>query len=130
MKKKLQFTVICHVVILLLATVVSISFAGPYPERPVECIVPWGAGGGSTLFARAFNQPAERFFRSTLPIIKHPGASECWAYRIHGNGLPTVIHNNGKYRTVIGSALGTYKHTVEELNFYRTAAVTLTPGFM
>lgn len=127
MQKKARLITMMGVVVLLMATVVSISLAGQYPERPVECIVPWGAGGGSTLFARAFNQPAERFLGQPLPIINIPGASgglgliEFMKRPADGYAITTVNTD-----TVIGSALGTYKHTVEELNFIVRAAVSDT----
>jgi tripartite-type tricarboxylate transporter receptor subunit TctC len=127
MKKRALFIVVLCLVAVLITPIDSIAAAGKYPERPVECIVPWGAGGGSTLFARAMTSPAEKFLGQPIPIINIPGASgglgliEFMKKPADGYSITTVNTD-----TVIGSALGTYKHTVDELDFIIRAAYSTT----
>jgi putative tricarboxylic transport membrane protein len=45
-----------------------------YPERAVEFVVGYGAGGGSDLFARAILAEARKTMKVPLPIINKPGA--------------------------------------------------------
>jgi tripartite-type tricarboxylate transporter receptor subunit TctC len=127
MKKRAPFFVILGLVVLWMVPIDSIAAAGKYPERPVECIVPWGAGGGSTLFARAMTQQVEKFLGQPIPIINIPGASggvgliEFMKRPPDGYSITTVNTD-----TVIGSALGTYKHTIDELDFIMRAAISTT----
>lgn len=127
MKKRALCIAVLSLVVLLMSTMDSIAAAGKYPERPVECIVPWGVGGGSTLFARAMIQPAEKFLGQPIPIINIPGASgglgliEFMKRPADGYSITTVNTD-----TVIGSALGTYKHTIDELDFIIRAAISTT----
>ncbi len=46
-----------------------------YPSRPVEFIVPWGAGGGADQVARALAQLVEPTLGVSLPILNVPGAT-------------------------------------------------------
>jgi tripartite-type tricarboxylate transporter receptor subunit TctC len=127
MKKRVLFMVVLGLLVLLMAPIDSIAAAGKYPERPVECIVPWGVGGGSTIFARAMTQQAEKFLGQPIPIINIPGASggvgliEFMKKPADGYSITTVNTD-----TVIGSALGTYKHTIDELDFIIRAAISTT----
>lgn len=55
------------------------SFAAPafakYPERPVTVVVPWGAGGGSDIIARALSKPLERELGKPVIVTNKPGGS-------------------------------------------------------
>jgi tripartite-type tricarboxylate transporter receptor subunit TctC len=46
-----------------------------YPSRPIEFIVPWGAGGGSDQTARALGQLLEQELKVSLPIVNVPGGT-------------------------------------------------------
>jgi tripartite-type tricarboxylate transporter receptor subunit TctC len=46
-----------------------------YPSRPVEFIVPWGAGGGSDQTARAIAKLLEPELKVAVPVINAPGAT-------------------------------------------------------
>jgi len=48
---------------------------GKYPSRPVEVIVPWGAGGGSDLTARMVAKYLESDLNASFPVVNAPGAS-------------------------------------------------------
>lgn len=49
--------------------------AGKYPERPIEVIVGWGAGGGTDVFARAISKPTAEIIGQSMPVKNMPGAS-------------------------------------------------------
>ena len=46
-----------------------------YPSRPVEFIVPWGAGGGADQVARRLGKLLEAELGASIPIINVPGAT-------------------------------------------------------
>lgn len=46
-----------------------------FPSRPIEFIVPWGAGGGSDQTARALGQLLEQELKISVPIINVPGGT-------------------------------------------------------
>ncbi len=77
----------------LLVTAASspLIFGGPvwaadYPERPVELVVPFAAGGGTDALARAFAESARKHLAQPLLVVNKPGASGAigWNDVIHG----------------------------------------------
>lgn len=59
-----------------LVSLSSMSFAQEkYPSRPIEVIVPWGAGGGSDQTARAMARFLEAQLKVSFPVVNVPGAS-------------------------------------------------------
>lgn len=46
-----------------------------YPSRPVELVVPAGAGGGTDVLARAFAEAAKKHFAQPFTVVNRPGAS-------------------------------------------------------
>jgi tripartite-type tricarboxylate transporter receptor subunit TctC len=46
-----------------------------YPTRPIELIVPAGAGGGTDVLARAFAEAAKKHLPQPITVINRPGAS-------------------------------------------------------
>lgn len=46
-----------------------------YPARPVELIVPAGAGGGTDVLARAFAEASRKHFSQPITVVNRPGAS-------------------------------------------------------
>ena len=48
---------------------------GGYPIRPIELIVPAGAGGGTDVLARAFSEAARKHLPQPIMVINRPGAS-------------------------------------------------------
>jgi tripartite-type tricarboxylate transporter receptor subunit TctC len=45
-----------------------------YPNKPVEMIVPWSAGGGTDVIARVYAEAARPNFSQTILVINKPGA--------------------------------------------------------
>jgi tripartite-type tricarboxylate transporter receptor subunit TctC len=46
-----------------------------YPSRPIEFVVPWGAGGGADQLARRAGKLLEADLKVSLPILNIPGAT-------------------------------------------------------
>ena len=46
-----------------------------YPTRPIDLIVPAGAGGGTDVLARAFSEAARKHLPQPITVINRPGAS-------------------------------------------------------
>lgn len=51
------------------------SQAGSYPSRPIELIVPAGAGGGTDVLARALAEAAKKHLPQPITVNNRPGAS-------------------------------------------------------
>jgi tripartite-type tricarboxylate transporter receptor subunit TctC len=59
-----------------LALAPRIAFAqDKYPSRPIEFIVPWGAGGGADQLARRTGKLLEDELKVSVPVINVPGAT-------------------------------------------------------
>ena len=67
----------------LLAVAAALPFAhratfaqgNNYPNRPIELIVPAGAGGGTDVLARAFAEAAKKHLPQPFTVVNRPGAS-------------------------------------------------------
>src|SRR2546426_1132529 len=46
-----------------------------YPSRPIDFIVPWGAGGGADQLARRVGKLLEADLKVSVPVINVPGAT-------------------------------------------------------
>ncbi|MDH5264825.1 MAG: tripartite tricarboxylate transporter substrate-binding protein, partial [Betaproteobacteria bacterium] len=66
----------------LLAVVAGLAVAAnavaAYPEKPIQLIVPYGAGGSTDLLARAIAQVAPKHFPQPLVVVNKTG----------GGGIP------------------------------------------
>jgi tripartite-type tricarboxylate transporter receptor subunit TctC len=58
-----------------LAIAPRLAFAQAYPSRPVEFIVPWGAGGGADQLARRVATLLEPQIKVSVPVVNVPGAT-------------------------------------------------------
>lgn len=48
---------------------------GSYPERNIELVVPYVAGGGTDALARAFAEVSRKYLKQSVIVINRPGAS-------------------------------------------------------
>jgi len=55
--------------------VVGQTRAAPYPDHPVELVVPSAAGGGTDTVARAFSEAMRKYLPQPLTVVNKPGAS-------------------------------------------------------
>jgi tripartite-type tricarboxylate transporter receptor subunit TctC len=51
----------------------STAKAAEYPDKPVQLIVPYGAGGSTDVLARAISQVAPKYFSQPLVVVNKPG---------------------------------------------------------
>jgi tripartite-type tricarboxylate transporter receptor subunit TctC len=58
-----------------LALAPRFALAQAFPSRPVEFIVPWGAGGGADQLARRVGKLLEAELKVSVPIVNVPGAT-------------------------------------------------------
>jgi putative tricarboxylic transport membrane protein len=79
MKRKANLSLLCAV---LLVAALALGGCGgatdgkaKYPERSIEGIVGWGAGGGTDVFARAIAKPAGEILGKPIVIKNMPGSS-------------------------------------------------------
>jgi tripartite-type tricarboxylate transporter receptor subunit TctC len=47
--------------------------AAEYPDKPIQLVVPYGAGGSTDLLARAVAQVAPRYFSQPIVVVNKPG---------------------------------------------------------
>lgn len=72
---KLRFAIVS-----LFALIATAAFAQPdnapnYPDHPVRMIVPWPAGGGTDIFARAIGQKLQQLLGQPFVVENRAGAS-------------------------------------------------------
>src|SRR5262245_28279344 len=66
MKKLLATALLCAV---------SITAFAQYPNRPVQLIVPWGAGGGTDATARIIGTLLEKELKQPFNVVNRTGGS-------------------------------------------------------
>ena len=64
-----------RIAMLACALVTGLAHAADYPERPVELVVPWSAGGGTDSMARAFAEAAKKHLNQSMVVTNKPGAT-------------------------------------------------------
>ncbi|MFA5026546.1 MAG: tripartite tricarboxylate transporter substrate binding protein [Candidatus Methylomirabilota bacterium] len=69
---------ILAVAIGLMAVGLGAAVAADFPSKPIQLIVPYGAGGSTDVMARAISQVAPKYFPQPLVVVNKPG----------GGGIP------------------------------------------
>ncbi|MGH2373677.1 MAG: Bug family tripartite tricarboxylate transporter substrate binding protein [bacterium] len=99
-----------------LISLTSSLWGQAYPNRQIEFVVPFGAGGGSDLLARAIAKIMidERIIPVPLVVVNRPGGSGAvgWAYVLGKRGDPYFLATvSGSFWTtpLVGLAPFTYK---------------------
>jgi tripartite-type tricarboxylate transporter receptor subunit TctC len=59
----------------LLAALSSAAWSAPYPTRPVEIVVPYGAGGSTDLVARTLAQQLQTRLGQSVVVLNKPGGA-------------------------------------------------------
>ena len=109
-----------------LPAIAQIDSARNYPDRPVRFIVPWPAGGGTDIFARAISEKLHQSLGQPFLVENRAGAS--------GNiGASTVVRAPPDgYTIMIGTiTLATNPALYKSLDFDATkdlATITLVAG--
>lgn len=66
---------VAAVSIVHLATLCNAGALETYPSRPIEFIVPWGAGGGSDQTARELSKLLQAELKVSFPVVNVPGGT-------------------------------------------------------
>lgn len=70
----------------------AVGLAGPafadYPERPIEMIVPWGAGGGSDAVARIIASLMEEELGQPINVVNRAGGSGAVGHQAIASATP------------------------------------------
>lgn len=53
----------------------ALAQASDYPNRPIELVVAYGAGGGTDVLARAFSEASRKHIGQSITVTNKPGAS-------------------------------------------------------
>ena len=51
------------------------ALAAEYPERPIELVVPWAAGGATDSMTRSFAEAAKKHISQPMIVVNKPGAT-------------------------------------------------------
>lgn len=70
------------------AVLPSLAHSGTYPERPVELVVPFQAGGGTDALARAFGKASQKHFPKGVVVLNKAGASGSIGWQYMMNAKP------------------------------------------
>jgi tripartite-type tricarboxylate transporter receptor subunit TctC len=117
-----KMRVLLSIVLILMAGIFSVgdclASAEKFPEQPIEWIIRWSVGGGSSRCARAFAKPLKKELDTPIAIINIPGASGAVGM-VEYMKRPSDGYSILGIETdlIIASALGTYKYKVDELDF-------------
>lgn len=60
---------------LSLATAPAFAQTGAYPQHSIELVVPYQAGGGADVMARAFSKAAAKVMPHSIVVVNKPGAA-------------------------------------------------------
>lgn len=100
---------------LLLAGILTAgaSFAGDYPSKPITMVIPYGAGGGTDVLARALQPALEKSLGQTIIVSNLPGGGGILGFTKVANakadGYTVTIPNNVIFATE-GMGNATYKY--------------------
>src|SRR5688500_5810844 len=53
----------------------NVASAQSFPERPITLVVPFGAGGGTDIIARAVSEELGRALKQSIVVEPRPGAN-------------------------------------------------------
>ena len=70
------------------ATLPALAQNGAYPQRPLELIVPFAAGGGTDVLARAIAEAAHKHLPQDLIVLNRAGASGAVGWTELANAKP------------------------------------------
>ena len=131
-KEKKGVCIMKKIVSLVLALCMVICAAGAlaaYPEKAIECNIPWAAGGGADLAFRAFGEVWTKHTGQPFVIKNVPGASGvtgCMEFKetAVGDGYQMLhwsnAHTSKLHMSIVDYDIATFKHVgqiVESANY-------------
>jgi tripartite-type tricarboxylate transporter receptor subunit TctC len=98
MKKGLKIIKVAFIIVLVLGFT-SLAVAKDYPKRPIKLIVPWGAGGSSSMSGRIVAQAFAQILEEAMIIVNKPGAGgtigAAYAKKAKPDGYTLFHFNSG-----------------------------------
>ena len=77
--------------VMLAALLLAVSSAyAQYPQRPVQLIVPWGAGGGTDATARIIATLLEKELKQPFSVVNRTGGSGVVGHDAIAKATPTA----------------------------------------
>jgi tripartite-type tricarboxylate transporter receptor subunit TctC len=123
---KFRFAIVAVLLLHASAAFAQSANVQNYPNRPVRLIVPWPAGGGTDIFARAISEKLQQSLGQPFPVENRPGVA--------GNlGATTVARSTPDGYTILIATitLATNPALYKTLDFNATkdlATITLIAG--
>jgi tripartite-type tricarboxylate transporter receptor subunit TctC len=115
-----------------LAAAGSVSPAGAagFPERQITLVVPWGAGGGSDIVARALVPPLEKELGQPVIVVNKPGGGGTVGTSFVAHSKPDgytigLINNTGLIHQIHFGGLDYQRTDLEPLALFLRAPVLL-----
>lgn len=117
-KKSMLFSFFMFLMMSIFIAGDCLASAKKFPEQPIEWVIRWSVGGGSSRFARAFSKHLKKELGTPVAIVNIPGASGAIGmieYMKKPSDGYSILGVENDF--VISSALGVYKDKVEDLDY-------------
>ncbi|MBL8670988.1 MAG: tripartite tricarboxylate transporter substrate binding protein, partial [Alphaproteobacteria bacterium] len=70
------------------ASIVAVDAQAAWPDRPIQLIVPWGAGGGTDATARIIGTLLEKELKQPVNVVNRTGGSGVVGHQAIASGAP------------------------------------------
>lgn len=105
------------------------TYATSYPEKPVQLVVPWGAGGGTDALMRVVAHYSEKYLGQPMVVVNVPGVGGTLGSRQGKDAKPDGYTLTATHESVISSKIvGVVEFGYEA--FIPLANLTNTPGMV
>ena len=90
MKKRISIygTIIFVTIVCIFLFTSGIGAQEKYPNRPIEHIVPFPAGGQADMTARICSKYLEKYLGTPVPVVNKPGGGAVIGYTYTANSRP------------------------------------------
>jgi tripartite-type tricarboxylate transporter receptor subunit TctC len=120
---------LAFVVSLTVTTTVHTAMAADYPSKPVQLIVPWGAGGGTDALMRVIAHFSSKYLGQSMVVVNVPGVGGTLGSRQGKDARPNGYTLTATHESVISSKIvGVVDFDYN--NFIPLANLTNTPGML
>ncbi len=105
------------------------AMASDYPSKPVQLIVPWGAGGGTDALMRVVAHYSSKYLGQSMVVVNVPGVGGTLGSRQGKDAKPNGYTLTATHESVISSKIvGVVDYDYN--NFVPLANLTNTPGML
>ncbi len=102
-----------------------------YPEKPVEVIVPYGAGGSTDVLARLVAKYAEKYLGQPMVVVNKPGAGGILGFTATANAKPDGYTLGWVNANIVKAKIVRPKMTPFDLDSFTLVANVVTdPGII